>query len=419
MTDIKPNIRLKKRYRAEVRFKIYCASALAIGMIILLTLISSITISAIPAFTQINISIDVQLEDDDIQTFKENPTDVSWRTIQKKSIYKMFPEITSRSDKRELNKIVSTGAYLEIEKFYNRNRDLIKQTNKIYVPAADDIDLIIKNLTDRDLPENMRTISDKQLSYLDTMIEEDRIKKSFSWRLFSNGDSREPELAGLKGGIVGTLLTMFVTLIISFPVGVLAAVYLEEIAPKNRLTDIIEVNINNLAAVPSIVYGLLGLAIFLNYMNMPRSAPLVGGIVLALMTLPVIIIATRASLASIPPSIREAAYGVGASQMQVITHHVVPLALPGILTGTIIGIARAAGETAPLLMIGMMAFIVDIPTGITDKATVLPAQVYMWANNPERSFEYLTSAAILVLLVILIVINLLAIILRKKYERRW
>jgi phosphate transport system permease protein len=210
-----------------------------------------------------------------------------------------------------------------------------------------------------------------------------------------------------------------VTLIISFPIGVLAAIYLEEIAPKNRITDIIEVNINNLAAVPSIVYGLLGLAVFLNYLSMPRSAPLVGGIVLALMTLPVIIIATRAALASIPPSIREAAYGVGASQMQVIIHHVVPLALPGILTGTIIGIARAAGETAPLLMIGMMAFIVDVPSKITDKATVLPAQIYMWANNPERSFEYLTSAAILILLLILIIMNLLAILLRRKYERRW
>ena len=321
--------------------------------------------------------------------------------------------------KKELNKILSTAAYIKIKDFYIKNPSLVDKKNRIYVTASDDVDLVLKKIIDVTLPENMRTVSDGQLKYISFLAEDDRIKKQISWKLFQNSDSREPELAGLKGGIVGTLLTMFVTLIISFPIGVLAAIYLEEIAPKNRITDIIEVNINNLAAVPSIVYGLLGLAVFLNYLNMPRSAPLVGGIVLALMTLPVIIIATRAALASIPPSIREAAYGVGASQMQVIIHHVVPLALPGILTGTIIGIARAAGETAPLLMIGMMAFIVDVPSKITDKATVLPAQIYMWANNPERSFEYLTSAAILILLLILIIMNLLAILLRRKYERRW
>lgn len=419
MTDNFTQIRLRKRYRAEKRFKIYSVSALILALLILATLISSIAISSIPAFTQINIGIDVKMNDDQILQFEEDPENVSWRSLQKKSFYSMFPDVETRKDKKELNKLLSTGAYIEIKKFYLDNPNKLPDNNIIYVPASDDVDLLIKDIIDRDLPQDMRTISDNQISYLDKLISNNRIKKTISWRLFSNSDSREPELAGLKGGIVGTLLTMFVTLIISFPIGVLAAIYLEEIAPKNKFTDIIEVNINNLAAVPSIVYGLLGLAVFLNYMNMPRSAPLVGGIVLALMTLPVIIIATRAAMASIPPSIREAAYGVGASQMQVIVHHVFPLALPGILTGTIIGIARAAGETAPLLMIGMMAFIVDVPSKITDKATVLPAQIYMWANNPERSFEYLTSAAILILLVILIMMNLLAILLRKKYERRW
>ena len=419
MIDSSTDIRLKNRYRAEKRFRFYCVSALILALLILVTLISSIAISSIPAFTQTNIGIDVKMDNEHILQFEDNPEEVSWRSMQKKSFYAMFPEVETRTEKKELNKLLSTGAYLNIKDFFLKNQNKLSNENIIYVPASDDVDLLLKDLIDRELPEDMRTISDNQISYLDDLISNNRIKKTISWRLFNNSDSREPELAGLKGGIVGTLLTMFVTLIISFPIGVLAAVYLEEIAPKNRFTDIIEVNINNLAAVPSIVYGLLGLAVFLNYLHMPRSAPLVGGIVLALMTLPVIIISTRAAMASIPPSIREAAYGVGASQMQVIVHHVFPLALPGILTGTIIGIARAAGETAPLLMIGMMAFIVDVPSKITDKATVLPAQIYMWANNPERSFEYLTSAAILILLVILIMMNLLAILLRKKYERRW
>jgi len=419
MTDFNTSKRLKNRYKAEKRFKIYSMSALIIGIMILVTLLSSITISAIPAFTQTSIGLDVQMDDDDIQQFQDDPNEVSWRSIQKSSLYELFPDVESRSQKKELNKILSTAGYIKIKDFYLKNPKLLDKKNTIYVTASDDVDLVLKKIIDVTLPENMRTVSDDQLEYISFLSEDNRIKKQISWKLFQNSDSREPELAGLKGGIIGTLLTMFVTLIISFPIGVLAAIYLEEIAPKNRITDIIEVNINNLAAVPSIVYGLLGLAVFLNYLNMPRSAPLVGGIVLALMTLPVIIIATRAALASIPPSIREAAYGVGASQMQVIIHHVVPLALPGILTGTIIGIARAAGETAPLLMIGMMAFIVDVPSKITDKATVLPAQIYMWANNPERSFEYLTSAAILILLLILIIMNLLAILLRRKYERRW
>jgi phosphate transport system permease protein len=237
--------------------------------------------------------------------------------------------------------------------------------------------------------------------------------------LFSNGDSREPELAGIWGAVVGSLLTMFVTVLLSFPLGVAAAVYLEEFAPKNRWADLIEVNINNLAAVPSIIYGLLGLAVFLSFFGMPRSAPLVGGIVLALMTLPTIIIAGRTALGSVPPSIREAAIGMGASPMQVVLHHVLPLAFPGILTGTIIGAARALGETAPLLMIGMVAFIVDIPQGITDPATVLPVQIFLWADSSERAFVERTAAATLVLLTFLILMNLMAVVLRKKFERRW
>ena len=241
----------------------------------------------------------------------------------------------------------------------------------------------------------------------------------FNRRFLTSGDSREPELAGVWGAVVGSFLTLLVTLAISFPVGVAAAIYLEEFARRSRLNDVIEVNINNLAAVPSIVFGLLGLAGFLGFFGMPRSAPLVGGVVLALMTLPTVIIASRAALASVPPSIREAALAMGASRLQTVFHHVLPLGLPGILTGTILGMARALGETAPLLMIGMVAFIVDVPGRLTDPATVLPVQIFLWADSPERAFVEKTSAAILVLLGFLVMMNLAAVLLRSRFERRW
>ena len=424
MTNKKISALRKKRYSSEKRFKAYCIAALALAMAILFTLLSSITLNSLPAFTQTHITTDVYLDKNLLDPNNTNDLEAilregPWRSLAKSSLREMVPSVNDRKEKRELYELVSVIAGDSIKYYVKENPNDIGKKVQINIPSSDDIDLLTKGLIDRNLPEENRTVSNLQLKWLDQFIYEKRVSKRFAWKLFNHGDSREAEVAGLKGAIAGTLLTMFVTLIISFPIGVMTAVYLEEIAPKNRMTDFIEVNINNLAAVPSIVFGLLGLAVFIGYFGMPRSAPLVGGIVLALMTLPVIIIATRASLASIPPSIREAAYGVGASQLQVINHHVLPLAIPGILTGTIIGIARAAGETAPLLMIGMMAFIVDTPHKITDKATVMPAQIYMWANNPERSFESLTSAAILILLIILITMNALAIYLRKKYERKW
>jgi phosphate transport system permease protein len=250
-------------------------------------------------------------------------------------------------------------------------------------------------------------------------VEAGRLKTSFNSVFFQAGDSREPELAGIRGATMGSMYTLLVTLLLSFPIGVAAAVYLEEFAPKNRWTDLIEVNINNLAAIPSIVFGLLGLAVFLNFMGLPRSSSMVGGLVLTLMTLPTIIIASRASLKSVPPSIREAALGVGASKMQTISHHILPLAMPGMLTGAIIGMARALGETAPLLMIGMVAFIVDVPQGFSDPATVLPVQIYLWADSPERAFVERTSAAIMILLFLLLAMNATAVFLRNKFERRW
>ena len=268
-------------------------------------------------------------------------------------------------------------------------------------------------------PEANRRVSDREVAWLERLKQQGLVERAFNWSFFTSGDSREPELAGIRGALVGSALTLLVTLLICLPLGVAAAIYLEEFAPKNRVTELIEVNINNLAAVPSIVFGLLGLAVFLNFVGLPRSAPLVGGLVLALLVLPTIIIASRAALKAVPPSIKEAALGVGASQQQAIFHHVLPLAMPGIMTGTIIGMAHALGETAPLLMIGMVAFIVEVPGGLTDAATVLPVQIYLWSDLPEIAFQAKTAAAIIVLLLFLFVMNGAAIFLRKKFERRW
>ncbi len=264
-----------------------------------------------------------------------------------------------------------------------------------------------------------RRIDDRQVVLLEALRDKGVIEKHFAWRFFTSGDSREPELAGLRGAIFGSLLTLIMTLSLSVPLGIAAAVYLEEFAAKNKWTEIIEVNINNLAAVPSIIFGLLGLAVFINFFGLPRSAPLVGGLVLALLVLPTIIIASRAALKAVPPSIKEAALGVGASHQQAVFHHVLPLAVPGILTGTILGVARALGETAPLLMIGMVAFIVDVPKGFTEAATVLPVQIFLWSDLPEIAFQSRTAAAIIVLLVILFGLNAAAIYMRKRFERRW
>lgn len=272
-------------------------------------------------------------------------------------------------------------------------------------------------------PEDRRRATDNQIVWTRVLIERGLIEQNFNSYLFTNADSREPELAGVKGAFFGSVLTMLVTMLLSVPIGVAAAIYLEEFARKNTFTDLIEVNINNLAAVPSIVFGLLGLAVFINMFGLPRSAPLLGGVVLSLMTLPTMIIATRAALKAVPPSIRQAALGIGASKTQTVFHHVLPLAAPGILTGSIIGLARALGETAPLLMIGMVAFIADAPSldldGLTEPATVMPVQIYLWYDGAERAFEARTAAAIMILLVMMISFNALAIYLRRRFERRW
>jgi phosphate transport system permease protein len=269
------------------------------------------------------------------------------------------------------------------------------------------------------VPASNRKVTDEEVAFLERLKADGKVEQAFNTRFFTSGDSREPELAGVRGALMGTALTLLVTLALCLPIGVLAAIYLEEFARKTWFTDLIEININNLAAVPSIVFGLLGLAVFLNFFGLPRSAPLVGGLVLALLVLPTIIIAARAALKAVPPSIKEAALGVGASHQQAVFHHVLPLAMPGIMTGTIIGMAHALGETAPLLMIGMIAFIVDVPQSFTEAATVLPVQIYLWSDLPEQAFKAKTAAAIIVLLVFLFVMNGAAIWLRKRFERRW
>ncbi len=408
---------LKKRYRAERRFRAYGITAIALAGLIVVLLLGSIIASSLPAFTHHSVTLNITISEDNIDT--DDLRDSNWRGILRTGLQSHFPDVTARREKRALHNLLSIGAADDVRNHVLANPQVIGTTIPLRVILSDDIDLVLKGEIDRGLPESDRIVSNRDLAWLDQLIAEDRISRHFATHLFKNGDSREPEMAGLRGALVGSLWTILVTLIVSFPLGVLAAIYLEEIAPKNRFTRLIEVNINNLAAVPSIVFGLLGLAVFINFFHLPRSAPLVGGLVLALMTLPRIIIPTRAAFASIPPSIREAAMGVGASRLQVIMHHVLPLAMPGILTGAIIGLAQAAGETAPLLMIGMMAFIVDIPTDITSKATVLPAQIFMWANNPERAFIARTSAGIVVLLSLLLIVNGAAIYFRKRFEKRW
>ncbi len=414
---------IKRRYAKEKRFRLYGLIAIVASLTFLAMLIITISIRGIPAFTQNFIQLDItfdqktlglgdQLEIDDLRKANYSGT-------IKNALLQTFPDVKKRKDKKALYKLVSKGGQYDLQRRLIDDPTLIGETLSVWLPVGDDVNTYLKGAVDTSLPEKKRRFKDNQIGWIQSLQQNDQISKRFNRTFFESGDSREPEMAGIRGALFGSMLTLFVTLALSFPIAVAAAVYLEEFAPKNRWTDLIEVNINNLAAVPSIVFGLLGLAVFINFFHLPRSAPLVGGLVLSLMTLPTIIISSRAALKSVPPSIRDAALGLGASNLQVVFHHVLPLAMPGILTGTIIGMAQALGETAPLLMIGMVAFIVDVPTAVTDPATVLPVQIFQWADLPEKGFVEKTSAAIMVLLGFLIVMNALAVYLRKKFERKW
>ena len=397
---------LAKRYASEKRFRAYGAIALALTTIFLGFLLYDIISKGWPAFFESHSTVEIKVDPSKVAAGDIASGDFA--AMIKQSVRDQFPDVTSRADKKILSGFISQAASDRLRDMVLEKPELIGQSVKTELLLSADADLYFKGLIDTD---------EKPL--LDKFNAKFPVTQSIAWRLWTNGDSREPELAGLLGAIKGSLFTVSIAIFIGLPLGVFAAIYLEQFARRNRWTDLIEVNINNLAAVPSIIFGLLGLAMFLNFFGLPRSAPLVGGLVLALLVLPTIIIASRAALRAVPPSIREAALGVGASKQQAVFHHVLPLALPGILTGTILALARAFGETAPLLMIGMVAFIADVPRGPTDAATVLPVQIYLWSDLPEQAFKSKTAAAIVVLIGVLMLANALTIYLRRKFERRW
>ncbi|MFN4208272.1 MAG: phosphate ABC transporter permease PstA [Agrobacterium albertimagni] len=406
----------KRRYAADRRLQAYGIIAISFALGFLAILISSLVLTGYKAFTQTVATIEL-----DLSTAEIDPNDVAganWRNIVRDGMTRSLGEL-ERAEERDFFAMFTSSAPFIVRDAVLKDPTKLTGTSSFVIPMADPIDQFAKGEISRDLPENQRRVNDRQIALYDRLEATGVLSSPFNWGLFFNSDSRFPELAGLAGAISGSFWLLLVCFLISFPVGIAAAIYLEEFAPKNKWTDMIEININNLAAVPSVVFGLLGLAVFLGWFGLPRSAPLVGGLVLSLMTLPTLIIVTRAALQSVPSSIREAALGVGASKHEAIFHHILPLAMPSILTGTIIGLAQALGETAPLLLIGMNAFITSPPAGVMEASTALPTQIYIWADSPERGFVSRTSAAILVLIGFLVVMNAIAIFLRQRFERRW
>ncbi|MDB9894359.1 phosphate ABC transporter permease PstA [Reinekea forsetii] len=414
---------LSKRYGKEKRFRFFGMASIVIGLTFLAVLLGTIFTAGFSTFFSSEIKLTIHYDAAVLGISDLNNEDqvrlADWSQLVKKSLKTRFPEVSGRNQSRQLNGLASSIAIYTLKDRLLANPALMGTTEDVWLMADDEVDAYMKGQVDPSVPEIERRFNDFQIGLVDQLVASGEMKKSFNTTFFTNGDSREPEQAGIRGAMIGSFFTLLVTLSLSFPIGISAAIYLEEFAPKNRYTEIIEVNINNLAAVPSIVFGLLGLAVFINLFHLPRSAPLVGGLVLTLMTLPTIIISSRSSIKAVPPSIREAALGLGASKMQTVLHHVLPLAMPGMLTGTIIGMAQALGETAPLLMIGMIAFIADVPSSPLDPSTVLPVQVYLWSDLPERAFVAKTSGAIMVLLGFLAIMNLIAVFLRKKFEQRW
>ena len=415
---------LKKRRAASKRLRIYGIAAICTAIGFLCILLTTIISNGYTAFQQTEIAVTIDVPADEIVDANgaidvEKSRNYNWDGLVKRSFRKAFPEVTGMLEQRSLGELLSANAGYDLRLQIEVAGVVPTGAVTYWVKSSDDVDMLMKGRMDRSIDEKKRRINDAQLVWFDSIVADDAIRLAFNSTFFNAADSREPESAGVLGAIVGSALALMVTVVLALPLAVMAAVYLEYFAPPGRLTDFIEVNVNNLAAVPSIVFGLLGLAVFLGFFGMPRSAPLVGGMVLALMTLPTIIIATRASIRAVPTSIRDAALGLGASPMQTALDHILPLAAPGILTGTIIGIAQALGETAPLIMIGMVAFIVDVPASFTDPATALPVQIYIWSDSAERAFYERSSLAIMVLLLFLISMNLAAVMLRRKFEKKW
>ena len=413
---------LNKRYKAEQRFRLYGLSAIFMALLFLTIFIFKIFSTGYSAFQKTWLIVPVTF-DAELMMLEQNPSnedlqDADYYDIALKSMADLDPN-ANEDQENELKRMVSYFFEKEIKNELLNNPGLIGKTKEVYLTASDDLDQVFKGIYPRDLPEDQRRVSDYQLKIFDQLVAKGKVESKFNISFFTYADSREPELAGIASSFMGSIFSILVCLMIAFPVAVLAAIYLEEFAPKNRFTDFIEVNINNLAAVPSIVFGLLGLGVLLAIFHLPRSTPLVGGITLSLMTLPTIIIAARASLKAVPPSIREAALAMGASRMQTTMHHTVPLSMPGTLSGTIIGLAQALGETAPLILIGMVAFVNTIPGSPMDPAASLPVQIYIWAESAERGFVEKVSACIMVLLGFLIIMNLFAQIIRHKFEKKW
>jgi phosphate transport system permease protein len=419
-TRAKVEAGLARRYRTEAMFRFFGMLATAVGIAFLAVFFFTLIAEGSSAFRQHYITLEVELSEDLLA--RNGALDLQYAdfdAVIRNAMRTLFPDAIKRSDRRQLMRLVSVGGVYQLRAMLKADPDLLGSKLTVVVPASSNVDMFMKGNIDRRTEESRRPLTNQQIAWIDQLRDTGRLQAKFNTALFTNGDSREPELAGIRGALMGSIYMLLVTIALSFPIGTATAIYLEEFAPKNRWADLVEININNLAAVPSIVFGLLGLAVFINWMSLPRSAPLVGGLVLSLLTLPVIIIASRAAIKAVPPSIRDAALALGASRMQVVFQHVIPLALPGMLTGAIMGMGRALGETAPLLMIGMVAFVVDVPNGFNDPSTALPVQVYLWADSPERAFAERTSAAIIVLLGFLLAMNLSAVILRRRAERKW
>lgn len=417
------NKSLAKRYRAEKRFRIYGIASICFGLFCLVFLFTDIIGKGTRGFFYHSLPLEVHLSAEELGISDITDTDqllaANYPSVVKRSVYELF-NVNSRKDKRYARDLIAVEAtgYKIQRMMLSDAASLINTTITIDALVDDKVDFYFKRLGEvGELGKEY--FNEQQLVWLQQLKSDKSVRENFNTAFFTSGDSAQSEEAGILSAIMGSFFLLLVTFLLSFPIGIAAAVYLEEYAPKNKWTDIIEININNLAAVPSIIFGLLGLAVFLAFFGFPRSTPLVGGFVLTLMTLPTIIISSRAAIKAVPPSIREAAYGIGASKMQVTLHHVLPLALPGMLTGTIIGLAQALGESAPLLMIGMAAFIPDVPTSVTDPATALPMQIFQWFRNADAGFNEKASAAILVLLMFLVTMNALAVWARKRLERRW
>lgn len=431
---------LNKRHRKEKLFRSLGLSAVLISLGLVAVLFINIFSKGVPAFWQSAVTLDiyfdpaiikipakpVQQADESDNDFRQR--DLAWQTevgfinfnrLITDSLQKVLPDASKH--RRDLTRIVTSGERFALRDMVVADPAIIGQTRQLHLLTDANIDVWLKGNIDRSLPDEQQQLSPKLREWADKLKAEGIIQNRFSLALFMNPDSRSSlASAGLAGAFMGSFYMMLVVILLAVPMGVAAAIYLEEFAPRNKLTDLVEVNINNLAAVPSIVFGLLGASVLIGWFNLPMSAPIVGGLVLSLMTLPTVIIATRSTLKAIPPSIRQAALGLGASKMQSIFHHVLPLAIPGILTGAILGVAQALGETAPLLLIGMKSFVASVPASPFEQASALPVQIYLWQGNELRNFfEARTSAAIIVLLLMMIGLNGLAIWLRKKYEKRW